>query len=41
MTITGPKEAAPGSHKLRLVAYGEFKGSGQIVPLELPLEIGD
>ncbi len=41
VTITGPKDAAPSKHNLRLVAYGEFKKSGQIVPLELPLEIGD
>ena len=41
VTITGPKDAAPGRHNVRLVAFGEFKGSGQIVPLELPLEIGD
>jgi hypothetical protein len=41
VTITGPKDAAPSRHTLRLAAYGEFKGSGQIVPLELPLEIGD
>jgi hypothetical protein len=41
ITITGPKDAAPSRHNLRLAAYGEFKGSGQIVQLELPLEIAD
>lgn len=41
VTITGPKDAAPSKHNLRLVAYGEFKGSGQALPLELPLEIAD
>ena len=41
VTITGPKDAAPSKHSLRLVMYGEFKGSGQALPLELPLEIAD
>ena len=41
VTITGPKDAASGRHMLRVVAYGEFKGSGQILPLELPFEIGN
>ena len=41
VTINGPKEAAVGNHKLRVVAYGELKGSGQILPIELPLEIGE
>jgi hypothetical protein len=41
VTITGPKEAPPSRHPLRLVAYGEFKGSGQSLPLEVPLEIAD
>ena len=41
VTITGPKDAAPSQHKLRLVAYGEFKGSGQVLPLELPLVVAE
>lgn len=41
VTLTGPKDAAPSKHQLRLVAYGEFKGSGQVLPLELPLEIAE
>jgi hypothetical protein len=39
ITLTGPKDAAPGKHTIRLVSYGEFKGTGQIVVTEVPVEI--
>lgn len=41
VTITGPKDAPNGRRDIRLVAYGELKGSGQIVRLDLPLEVKD
>jgi hypothetical protein len=39
VTINGPKDASPSKHELKCVAYGEFKGAGQIVTVPLPLEI--
>jgi hypothetical protein len=39
ITLTGPKDAAPGKHTIRLVSYGEFKGTGQVLITEVPVEI--
>lgn len=41
VTVTGPKDFAAGQHPLRLVAFGEFKGAGHLVTLEVPLDIAD
>ncbi len=39
VTITGPKDAADGTHAIRLVSYGEFKGQGLLAVNEIPLEV--
>jgi hypothetical protein len=39
VTITGPKDAADGSHKIKLVSYGELKGRGMLVSKDVSLEI--
>lgn len=41
VTLTTPKDAPVGQHKLRLVGYGEFKSNGQLVTVDLPLEIAE
>ncbi|MEO8493706.1 MAG: PPC domain-containing protein, partial [Planctomycetota bacterium] len=39
VTITGPKDAADGTHMFKIVSYGEFKGQGVLAVTEIPLEI--
>lgn len=39
ITLTGPKDAAPGKHTIRLLSYGEHKGYGQVLITEVPVEI--
>ena len=39
VTITGPKDAADGTHMFKIVSYGEFKGQGMLATNEFPLEI--
>jgi hypothetical protein len=39
VTITGPKDAADGTHTFKVVSYGEFKGQGMLAMNEFPLEI--
>ncbi|MCA9125008.1 MAG: PPC domain-containing protein [Planctomycetaceae bacterium] len=39
VTVTGPKDAADGTHAIRIVSYGEFKGQGMLAVNEIPLEI--
>lgn len=39
ITLTGPKNAAPGKHTIRLLSYGEHKGYGQVLVTEVPVEI--
>ena len=39
LTITGPKDAADGTHMFKVVSYGEFKGQGMLAMNEFPLEI--
>ncbi|MDA1053943.1 MAG: PPC domain-containing protein [Planctomycetota bacterium] len=39
VTITGPKDAADGTHTFKIVSYGEFKGQGMLATNEIPLEI--
>jgi len=39
ITVTGPKDAAAGKHTIRLVSYGEFKGSGQLLVTDVPFEV--
>lgn len=39
VTVTGPKEAADGTHTIKIVSYGEFKGQGMLAVNEVPLEI--
>jgi hypothetical protein len=41
VTITGPKNAASGKHAVKLSAYGELKGAGQIVSTDVPLDVTD
>jgi hypothetical protein len=41
VTLTGPKDAPASRHTFQVTAYGELKGSGQIMTLELPLEVSD
>lgn len=39
VTVTGPKDAAVGVHKFKIVSYGEFKGQGLLTTNEVSLEI--
>lgn len=39
VTITGPKDAADGTHMIKIVSYGEYKGQGMLAMTEVPLEI--
>ena len=39
VTVTGPKDAADGTHSIKIVSYGEFKGQGMLAVNEVPLEI--
>ncbi len=39
VTVTGPKDAAVGVHKFKIVSYGEFKGQGLLATNEVSLEI--
>jgi hypothetical protein len=41
VTITGPKEASNGRRELRLIGYGELKGLGQLIRLDVPMDVAD
>jgi hypothetical protein len=41
ITVNAPADFPAGQQSLRLGAYGNFKGRGQLATLELPLEIND
>ncbi|MBC8353010.1 MAG: PPC domain-containing protein [Planctomycetes bacterium] len=39
VTLTGPKDAADGTHMIKILSYGEFKGQGILAVNEVPIEI--